>query len=272
MAKRKGARGAAGTAEWLDAAKTVPYPADLESRPMFAEYVRELRALGHRPLWSRFVSWFRSASESEVAESLAELRGKSERRARAEAEREEQEAWESQAFAAPSWPAAAGSAAGSLVWMWHGTSSVVASSVSSEGLLVDPPRRSWGDTSAGWVYLTDSPGWGPCGAASYALKAARELGGDPSVIRVIVPWDDTSPDPDDRDLPCARGQRVVPYNVPPAAIFEIDGRRVRGPIDLRYATAMGLLASLGLRTPSGTLGDLVRGRPRRHARAAAALP
>ena len=238
--------------KWLDAGRTVPFPEDLAGRALFADVLGEMRLLGHKPLWARFVSWFRSASEDEVRGELERLRARRRARDNSRAKELELDAWESQAFSLPASPSRL---SGSLVWMYHGTSSAAREDVLRRGILLDPPGRSWRDTTAGWVYLTDSPGWGPCGAASYAAKAARELGGEPEVLRVIVPWDDTEPDLDDRELSCARSQRRVPYTVPPAAVFEIDGVRVRGRIDRGYVTAMGLGSSLDLRTPSGTLRE-----------------
>jgi hypothetical protein len=255
MSKRTG-RGSVSRQRWLDAGKTVPFPEDLAGRAMFDEVLGELRLLGHRPLWARFVAWFRGASDGEVREALEAMRARRKAREEAAARELELDAWESQAF---SLPASHARLRGSLVWMYHGTSSAAREDVLRRGILLEPPGRSWRDTTAGWVYLTGSPGWGPCGAASYAARAARELGGEPEVLRVIVPWDDTEPDLDDRDLPCAKSQRRVPYTVPPAAVFEIDGARARGRIDGGYVTAMGLWAGLDLRTPSGTLRDALAG-------------
>ena len=105
---------------WLDAGKTVPFPEDLAGRAMFDEVLGELRSLGHRPLWARFVAWFRGASDGEVREALEAMRARRKAREEAAARELELDAWESQAF---SLPASHARLRGSLVWMYHGTSS-----------------------------------------------------------------------------------------------------------------------------------------------------
>ena len=130
---------------------------------------------------------------------------------------------------------------GKDVWMYHGTSSRFLPSILRGGILPGVSARRPRAKATG-VRSNDAGPRGPAGAQphvfltsmfkyakDYAETAARTHGGDPVVLRVIVPWDDLSPDPDDADLKSGARQWVI-SGVSPAQIYEVNGvRRRRAP-------------------------------------------
>lgn len=122
--------------------------------------------------------------------------------------------------------------AGRNVWLWHGTSSELLPKIREVGLLATPPRRTHGSSTPGYVYLTAQPGgyFNDGGSAVfYARSAAGKHGGDPVLLRVVVPWDDLEPDEDDAELECGRVQFRTSVDVPPQDIREIGEERVGWP-------------------------------------------
>lgn len=168
-----------------------------------------------------------------VAEFAAQIRAampaQVERAARERAEEAAEAAWEGQAYDLDA-PTRRGMA-GRLVWFYHGTSTALLGNILSRGLLVEPPRLSWDDSSPGWTYLaiarhrTDV----------YERKAAATHGGDGVTLRLVVPWSWTAPDLDDADVVSGRWQRRVGRDLGPAHIFEVlrgsGYERVRKELD-----------------------------------------
>jgi hypothetical protein len=114
------------------------------------------------------------------------------------------------------------------VWMYHGTSTKLCSKIMRDGLRPDA-RRTWPDATPGYVYLTVEPGsWSkPAGDARfYAERAAGRWGGDPVVLRLIVPWGWLESDEDDADLQSGRLQYRTSETIPPSAIMEFNGERI----------------------------------------------
>lgn len=118
--------------------------------------------------------------------------------------------------------------AGKLVWLYHGTASALLPQIVKEGLQPDaePAHR---DTTPGYVYLTLQPGSYSDGGTAffYARGAARKFGGEPTVLRVIVPYDDLEDDGDDADLATYSHQYRTRQAVPPGAIMEVGGEVLR---------------------------------------------
>ena len=109
-----------------------------------------------------------------------------------------------------------------LVWMYHGTSTAVLSTILDEGLRARPPRRVerlMGAQSAPGVYLTAWPGAGV--GLDYAQRAATWLGGKPVWLEILIPWGALSPDTDDEHLASGRWQFVTDH-VPPGWILRAD--------------------------------------------------
>jgi len=118
-------------------------------------------------------------------------------------------------------------ARGHLVWAYHGTSSRFASDIERNGLVPGVNRI---DAKQNGIYLTARHGsWSDSGGTAvwYAQRAAGQFGGEPVVIRVLVPYDALVWDTDDKDIESGRYQWLI-GSVPPASICEIDGDRVRG--------------------------------------------
>lgn len=115
---------------------------------------------------------------------------------------------------------------GKMVWLYHGTSSTRLPEILREGITFDA-RRKFPETSPG-VYLTARPGRGLHldGAAWYAKRAAHATGGEPVVLRVLLPYDELEWDSDDEDIETGNYQWRVD-SVPPNAILEINGERRR---------------------------------------------
>jgi len=113
--------------------------------------------------------------------------------------------------------------AGELVWLWHGTSSAVWPSIERHGLVMDPSDRAWSTTTPGFVFLTAEPNQA---ISIYAKSAVQVLGGDPMLLRIILPWDELMWDEDDADLPSGRVQFMLARDVYPGEIMESDDVRV----------------------------------------------
>lgn len=64
---------------------------------------------------------------------------------------------------------------------------------------------------------------GAASAEFYARRAAVVFGGEPVILRVIVDWDDLSPDPDDEDIASGAWQFVTSA---PVRVVEVDGEKV----------------------------------------------
>lgn len=114
------------------------------------------------------------------------------------------------------------------VWMYHGTSTRLCSKIMRDGLRPDA-KRTWPDATPGYVYLTVEPGsWSkPAGDARfYAERAAGRWGGDPVVLRLIVPWGWLESDEDDADLKSGYLQYRTSETIPPSAIMEFNGERI----------------------------------------------
>lgn len=118
---------------------------------------------------------------------------------------------------------------GKRVWLYHGTSSALLKKISREGLRPDMRPIEVMGTTPGYVYLTAEPGsWSWGGSAwFYARRAASKFGGEPVLLRVIVEFDDLEPDDDDSDLQNYHAQFRTRRTVPPGAIMEADGQRLR---------------------------------------------
>lgn len=120
---------------------------------------------------------------------------------------------------------------GKTVWLYHGTSSKLIEKILRDGLSPDQTPIDKATTTPGFVYLTAQPGnWGEGGSAAfYARRAAARYGGEPIILRVIIDFDDLEPDDDDADQSAAtyNAQFRTPHTVPPSAIMEIDGERLR---------------------------------------------
>lgn len=177
----------------------------------------------------------------ELADWAAEVRAGAgparERAARARAERAAAAAWEAQAYRAPYPPPRDVNRAfeGRLVWLYHGTATSKLDAILADGVRRDAPKRVDSAANRGRVFLTSHEGGalhsgGMPGATMYAERAARRFGGEPVVLRVIVPWAWVAPDEDDWDLSCADIQWECGRTLPPAVVMEADGRRLRGPL------------------------------------------
>lgn len=112
---------------------------------------------------------------------------------------------------------------GKLVWLWHGTSSAVWPSIERHGLVMDPRSRAWSTTTPGFVFLTADPSKA---IGIYAKTAVMALGGDPMLLRIIVPWNELMWDEDDADLAMGRVQFMLARDVYPGEILEMDDMRI----------------------------------------------
>jgi len=181
------------------------------------------------------------ATARELADYVAELRALlPAETARVEAERAEEEAdraWESQAYAYPyPPPRSCRSWGGRLVWLYHGTTTKRLRAILREGIRPDVPRRRRLETDPGRAFLTANAGGSmrsgqAPGAGMYAQRAAEQWGGDPVVLRVIVPWAVLSPDSDDADLSCADYQWETTETILPEQIMEVGSKRRRPAIE-----------------------------------------
>lgn len=234
----------------------VAYPKDLHRDPRFRGALEAARQTPYL-LWDRWLQWYRTATDQDLADFADSARQAIKRRLEQESERAEEARWESQAFDVTTPRPRSGYRGrldGALVWMYHGTSSELLPAILRDGLLPIPPRKRQRSATGGWVYLTPNR-TGMCSAENYAHEAAYAFGGDAVILRVIVPWQDLAPDLDDRDISCGKHQWRTRSPVPPEAIFEVDGRRVRGEIGHDYIDAMHLWNNARPRTPGGWFGD-----------------
>lgn len=183
--------------------------------------------------------------EGYVAEVRAAL---STETTKASAERQQQEAeaaWERQAYVYPyPPPRACGRWAGRLVWLYHGTTTKRLRAILREGLRPDLPARRRAETKPGRLFLTANAGGDlrsgqAPGAGMYAQRVAELWGGDPVVLRVIVPWAVLTPDSDDADLACASYQWETDTAVLPEQIMEANGRHLRAPISEQEPWRLG---------------------------------
>lgn len=142
--------------------------------------------------------------------------------------------WERQAIEVDSWlprKALRRDLAGRNVWLWHGTSSALLPEIRRRGLLAEPPKKTHQSSTSGYIYLTTEAGdYGSGGSAVfYARSAAGKHGGDPVLLRVIVPWNELEPDADDEELSCGRRQFRTAFDIPVDRIREIGDERVGWP-------------------------------------------
>lgn len=179
------------------------------------------------------------ATVAELLAHVAEVRSFVEptraRIARERAARDDERAWESQAYLVTcNRGIRLGDAfRGRLVWLFHGTSTAKLRSIQRKGIRPDAPKRAHSDASRGRVFLTSYDGGalysgGMPGATMYAERAAYVFGGNPVVLRVIVPWNWLEPDSDDADLSCSHLQWECPKAILPAQLMEANGERLRG--------------------------------------------
>ena len=150
--------------------------------------------------------------------------------------------WEGQGIVLDPWSMPpARQLCGKDAWLYHGTTSKFLPRILRDGLVPgdEPPRRKRlrrqdrksntggpGDPVRyqPHVFLTANEAGHASSAEWYARGAAATHGGDPVILRVLVPWDDLEPDPDDADIASGRYQFVID-RVPPGAILEVDGKR-----------------------------------------------
>ena len=150
--------------------------------------------------------------------------------------------WEAQGVALDPWAMPpARQLRGKDAWLYHGTTSKLLPRILRDGLVPgdEPPRRKRlrrqdrKSNASGpgdhvryqpHVFLTANADSDASSASWYARGAAATHGGDPVILRVLVPWDDLEPDPDDADIASGRYQFVVDH-VPPEAILEVNGKR-----------------------------------------------
>lgn len=107
---------------------------------------------------------------------------------------------------------------GKKVWLYHGTSSVLAPQIKKEGLI---PGKT--ETNYGWtrdvIFLTARERGRASSAEFYAHQAVGKLGGRPVIYRVLVDGSRLRPDPDDQDISSGRYQYVI-RKVTPSQIKE----------------------------------------------------
>lgn len=183
--------------------------------------------------------------EAYVAEIRAALSAETAKAAVERKEQEAEEAWEGQAYVYPyPPPRACGRWSGRLVWLYHGTTTTRLKAILREGIRPDLPARRRAETKPGRTFLTANAGGGlrsgqAPGAGMYAQRASELWGGDPLVLRVIVPWAVLTPDSDDADLACAGYQWETDTAIQPEQIMEANGRHLRGPISATEPWRLG---------------------------------
>lgn len=126
-------------------------------------------------------------------------------------------------------------ASGQWVWMYHGTSSTLLPDILAHGLRPGAQRI---DAKTPGIFLTTQPGRGAHTGGTawfYASRAAAHFGGEPVVLRVLVPFDSLEPDPDDEDIQAGRHQYVIDA-VAPAWIYEVNGEKTPNATPTRRAT------------------------------------
>lgn len=203
-----------------------------EARQLVEEWVAAMSAAGvGRVRWSVAYEALESGDPEvydELRGAIASLRKRAADRARWDAEEAEQAAWDAQAEEVDPYRSARQldrRLAGKHVWLYHGTSTALLPRILDEGLSHEqtPIDR---DTTPGFVYLTALPANSGRGdAIFYAQRAAGWFGGEPVVLRVIVPWDDLSFDEDDADISTGRYQFRYAGTIPPEWIREVGDQR-----------------------------------------------
>ena len=173
--------------------------------------------------------------ETEAREAIANFRQRAIDKARWAREEVEEQAWESRAEEVEWWrssPDMARRYRGKDVWLYHGTSSVFLDKILKEGLHPIPRggEKTFGDSSP-YVFLTAAVGSGLFGQAAsvswYAERAVAVHGGDPVVLRLIVPFDELDWDPDDADLGTGKAQFIyLGGSIPPSWIREVDSEKI----------------------------------------------
>lgn len=164
----------------------------------------------------------------DLRNAIQSLRERAEQRARWDAEEAEQATWDAQAEEVDpyqSFRQLDRRLEGKRVWLYHGTSTALLPAILEDGLSHEktPLDR---ETTRGFVYLTAMPANDGRGdAIFYARRAAGRFGGEPVVLRVIVPWDDLYLDEDDVDIATGRYQFRYAGAIPPEWIREVGDER-----------------------------------------------
>ena len=207
-------------------------------RRLIDKYDRAYRAAGRMGFirWSNVYNALESGDdgvreelERVTQELLKEAPAAQQRRRRERRKERQKEQWESQATEVDPYTSIQEQErryAGRDVWLYHGTTTALLPTIRRFGLQPDVEERTYAEGTPGYVYLTalyDGSGKGD--ASFYARAAAGHFGGDPVVLRVIVPFDELDRDEDDSDLVGYRYQYRTPY--PVTRIVEIGGRKVR---------------------------------------------
>lgn len=225
-----------------DLAYEATLPADAQRA--IAEFAKARQGFAGQVKWENIYHYL--GMPGEYAATLAELRERTREYQRkrqsiraAEQRERRQRAWDAQAIEldpdGPMGKQTRGLQDTDLVWMCHGTSSKFWPAIRRDGLRPTDPReqRTWTGPHAstpGFIYLTTACNRGGRGDAHfYAGVAAGTWGGEPVVLRLVVPWGWLEPDDDDADLPTGRVQFRTTHRVPPDLLREKDGRRIRLP-------------------------------------------
>jgi hypothetical protein len=166
-----------------------------------------------------------------VQEKLAETPARIQQQRAAEAAEVEEEHYEAQGLELDDLsyrgPRAIDRAArGRMVWVYHGTTTRFLNDILQRGLAGGINRI---DAKYEGVYVTARPGGGinyGGTAVWYAERAAGHFGGQPAVLRLLLPYDELTWDSDDEDIASGNYQWVTDY-VPPGAIYEVNGERLR---------------------------------------------
>jgi len=208
----------------LAAAKRLQ-PRERAAVEAYAALLRERVPLGAfcGPKWDRVFKNLAEGGVSELEEYIAEERAElpalaAKRTARAKAEADE-EVWDAQAYSIPDplTPYQRGKLRGKLVWVYHGTSDSLLPEILRRGLDVNPPKKTWQNTTGGYVYIATTP----AEVEAYAKRAAYTYSGFPVVLRIILPFDELRPDLDDKDLPGGKRQFRTKYTIPPEQFFSV---------------------------------------------------
>lgn len=190
---------------------------------------RWTKTLRYRPLWRVFYEYVATAPIAEIEADLVVREAELARHKRALAlasarERRQQKKFEGAVVLDTDVVARSKQdVSGKYVWLYHGTSSRMLPRIKRSGLCPSSDRRTFADTTPGYVYLTVDIGdsFRKDGAPFYARHAAAVLGGTPVILRVRVPWDDLEPDLDDEDIPSGRDQYRYAACIPPQDIAEV---------------------------------------------------
>lgn len=213
---------------------------DPEHRALIEEWVRARRAVAQAQGWDipGTVRWnvlyetLESRDPEAIDEAVAYIQ---ERTAELETDLPEAkrrgkearatEAWEAQALEVETWMAPEEIDriySGQPVWLYHGTSTALWPEIQEHGLLADAPHR-FEESTSGVVFLTANSHHA---YDFYARRAAGRHGGEPLLLRVIVPWDELEWDEDDEDIPSGRVQFMLRRDVEPWEIKEAGEERL----------------------------------------------